>query len=96
MRTTRDWSCIWGEVPEGTLERFMDVHFGVKLSWRERRLARRDFERLIESLIEANWIEQVDRSLLLADMHRRLEKTTPRLWQMFLHWWRYRIGRFLK
>ena len=87
---------LWGEAPEGTLERFMDVHFGVKLSWRERRLARRDFERLIVSLIEADWIEQVDRSLLLADMHRRLEKTTPRLWQKFLHWWRYRIGPFLK
>ena len=63
LMRTRRLERIWGEAPDGTLERFIDVHFGVKLSWRERRVARRDFERLIESMIEANWIEQADRSL---------------------------------
>ena len=87
---------LWGEAPEGTVDLFMKVRPGMKLSWQERRLARRDISRLIESMVDANWVDQGDRPLMLAEMHRRLEGTTPRLWQMFLHWWRYRIGPFLK
>ena len=87
---------LWGEVPDGALDRLIRVRLGEKLNWREWRLARRDFKRLIESMVDANWVDQGDRPLLLAEMHWRLESTTPRRWQMFLHWWRYRIGRFLK
>ena len=96
LARSRALDLLWGEAPEGTVDLFMKVRPGMKLSWQERRLARRDISRLIESMVDANWVDQGDRPLMLAEMHRRLEGTTPRLWQMFLHWWRYRIGPFLK
>ena len=96
LARSRALELLWGEAPEGTVDLFMKVRPGMKLSWQERRLARRDILRLIESMVDASWVDQGDRPLMLAEMHRRLEGTTPRLWQMFLHWWRYRIGPFLK
>ena len=86
---------LWGEAPNETLDRFMKVRPGVRLNWQERRLARRDITRLIESMVASNWVETGDRQLLLAEMNRRLESTTPRLWQMLCHWYRYRIRRRL-
>ena len=96
LARSRALELLWGEAPKGTVDLFMKVRPGMKLSWQERRLARRDSSRLIESMVDANWVDQGERPLMLAEMHRRLEGTTPRLWQMFLHWWRYRIGPFLK
>ena len=86
---------LWGEAPNETLDRFMKVRPGMRLNWQERRLARRDITRLIESMVASNWVETGDRQLLLAEMNRRLESTTPRLWQMLCHWYRYRIRRRL-
>ena len=83
-------------MPDGTLGRFTRMHLGLKLNWAERRWARRDLTRLIESMIAANWVDADDRPLLLAEMNRRLEQASPRLWQMFLHWYRYRILRLLR
>lgn len=86
---------LWHETPAGTLDRFSRMRMEERLSWLDRRAAKRDMQRLIESMIAKNWVEPGDRELLLAEMNRRLEATTPRLWQMFLHWYRYRIGRHL-
>ena len=84
---------IWGEAPKETLDRFSRIKPWSKLSWRERRAAKRDIKRLIDSMIAAKWIEPGDRPLLIASMNRRLELVSPRRWQMFLHWRRHHFGR---
>lgn len=84
---------LWGEAPPETLDRFDDVRPWIKLSWRDRRIVRRDYLRLIKSMIENGWVDEADRALLVDEANRRLEGTTPRLWQMFLHWKRHRFGR---
>ena len=66
-----------------------------KLSWRERRRARRDLTRLIAAMVAHNWVDADDEALLHAEMNQLLESTTPRYWQMFLHWYRHRIARHL-
>lgn len=83
---------LWGEAPDETLHRFDQVRPWIKLSWRDRRLARRDYIRLIESMIDHRWVDAADRSLLMNEVNRRLESTTPRLWQMSCHWWRHHFG----
>lgn len=96
----RDWAdlmrrllCrLWGEAPQASLDRMARVELRDKLSWSERRLLKRDLERYIESLIAAGWIEQADRAYLIDLMNRQLERTTPRLWQIFRHWRRHRFG----
>ncbi|MCY3832841.1 MAG: glycosyltransferase family 2 protein [Chloroflexi bacterium] len=84
---------LWGEAPDETLDRFIKVRPGIKLGWGERRLARRDISRLIESMVAAGWVEPGDQALMLEDMERRLEGTMPRFWQMFRHWGRNHFGR---
>lgn len=64
-----------------------------KLSWKERRRARRDISSLIEAMVDHNWVDADDEPLLHDEMNQLLESTTPRYWQMFLHWYRYRIAR---
>lgn len=83
---------LWGEVPEDTFQRMNKLRPWIKLSVKERRRTRRDMHRLIESMIAANWVDQADRMILQQEINRRLEKTMPRLWQMFLHWRRHRLG----
>ena len=84
---------LWGEAPQEVLDRFAKVRPWSKLGWRERRAAKRDLIRLIDSMIAAKWVEPVDRPLLVAVMNRSLEQVSPRLWQMFCHWRRHRFGR---
>ncbi len=84
---------LWGEAPLETLHRFDNVKPGIKLSWSDRRIVRRDYLRLIDSMIEHRWVDQADRALLIKEANRRLEGTTPRLWQMLLHWKRHHFGR---
>lgn len=67
-----------------------------KLSWRERRRARRDIARLIEALVEQNWVDAEDEPLLYSEMNQLLESTLPRFWQMCLHWYRHRIARHIQ
>lgn len=86
---------IWGEAPIETVERLARVRPWSKLSWRERRLAKRDIIRLIDSMIEKRWVQAADRPLMIAAMNRRLERVSPRLWQKWLHWYRFRIQRHL-
>ena len=64
-----------------------------KLSWRERRRARRDISNFIAAMVEHNWVDAGDEAPLHVEMNQLLESTTPRYWQMFLHWYRYRIAR---
>lgn len=83
---------LWSEPPPKTLERINRLRMKAKLDWRDRRAAKNDMRRLIDSLIAHNWIEPEDKPLLLAEMNRRLEQASPRLWQMFRHWCRHRLG----
>ena len=65
----------------------------IRLNWRERPRARRDITRLIEAMVARNWVDAADEPLLMAEMRHLVESTSPRRWQMFLHWYRHRIGR---
>ena len=82
---------IWGEAPLDSVERLARVRPWTKLSWRERRAAKREIMRLIDSMIEDGWVEAADRPQLIAAMNRRLERVSPRLWQKFCHWRRHRF-----
>ena len=84
---------LWGEAPRDTLLRFERMRQDDKLGQRDRRRARRDLARLLDALLAAAIIDPTDRSLVEAHIQRRIEGTTPRLWQMFLHWKRRRLGR---
>lgn len=89
-------SRVWSEAPLPNRKRFTQVRRREKLNWLERRLAKRDITRFIDSMVAANWINEADRACLLSVLNGQLEETTPRLWQMFLHWYRYRIKRRFK
>ena len=84
---------LWGEVTDVTMMRLQRLRYGEKLNWFERRAAKKDLRRLIESLIDHSLVEPADRPLLQATMNRRLEQASPRLWQQFCHWRRHRFGR---
>lgn len=84
---------LWGEAPRETLIRFERMRQDEKLGPLDRRRAGQDLARLLEAMIAHEVIDAADRSLVEAHIQRRLEATTPRLWQMFLHWKRHRFGR---
>ena len=83
---------LWGEAPHDAVERLRKSNLGIKLSWRDRRLARQDYRRLIGAMVDARWIELDEIAALHAEINRRLETTTPRLWQKFCHWRRHHFG----
>lgn len=83
---------LWGEAPAETMERLTKANLPIKLNWHERRLARRDYKRLVDDMAAANWIDADDINCLHSEIKRRLESKTPRLWQMFCHWRRHRFG----
>ena len=83
---------IWGEAPMDAVGRLAKIRPWFTVSWYERRAAKRDIIRLIDSMIEAEWIDASERPLLIAQMNQRLESTMPRSWQMFLHWRRHHFG----
>jgi len=89
----RSLNMLWDEVTDDTLMRFQRMRRKQKLNWSDRRAAKKDLKRLIESLIDHQLVEPSDRLLLIADMNRRLEGASPRLWQMFCHWRRHHFGR---
>ncbi len=82
---------LWNEAPAATLERFYRMRNNIKLGWLDRRRARRDMQRLIDSLIAAKWVDASDRAMLEEAMQGRLESAMPRRWQQFLHWRRRRL-----
>ena len=58
--------------------------WSLSLGWRARRLARRDLiRRVIDAIVAHGWVEPSDKPRLAAEISRRLEWTTPRLWQIF-------------
>ncbi len=83
---------LWGEVPIDTLELLARVRPWSKLTWRERRAAKRDIVRIIDSIINAGWVEASERPLLNQALNQRLERVSPRIWQMFCHWRRHHFG----
>jgi len=83
---------LWGEAPRATLTRFEQMRMDESLPWRERRKARADMTRLLDAMIAAGVIDAEDRRLVAAHIQRRLEATTPRLWQKFCHWRRHHFG----
>ena len=83
---------LWGDAPHSSLVRFERMRMDKQLSWQERRSARADMARLLNAMIAAEVIDAEDRGLVAAHIQRRLEATTPRLWQMFCHWRRHRFG----
>ena len=83
---------LWGEAPREALFRFEGMRRDEKLGWRDRRRADRDMARLLEAMIAAEIIDSGDWDLVATHIQRRLESTTPRRWQMFLHWRRHRFG----
>ena len=83
---------LWGTAPAATLERFERMRLDESLSRQERRHARADMTRLLDAMIACAVIDAEDRALVAEHIQRRLEATTPRLWQKLLHWRRHRLG----
>lgn len=83
---------LWGEAPRATLMRFERMRRDESLPWLERRKARADMTRLLEAMIAAGLIDAEDRRLVATHIQRRLEATTPRIWQKFCHWRRHNFG----
>ena len=84
---------LWDEAPEATIDRFYRLRMRSRLGWAERRAAKQDMRRLIDSLITHKWVEPGDKLLMIDAMNRRLEQASPRLWQMFCHWRRHHFQR---
>ena len=83
---------LWGEAPRETLDRFERMRMDDGLPWIERRKARADMTRLLNAMIAAGVIDAGERLLVAAHIQRRLEATTPRIWQKFCHWRRHQFG----
>ncbi|MCY3779182.1 MAG: glycosyltransferase family 2 protein [Chloroflexi bacterium] len=89
----RSLKLLGGERPEATVERFERLRANEKLGWADRRAAKRDITRLVESMIAHSWVDADDRPLLIDAMNRHLEQASPRLWQQFCHWRRHHFPR---
>ena len=83
---------LLGEAPTQTLLRFERMRRDEKLGWLERRSAHKDLKRLLNAMIANEVIDADDRELVAAHMRRRLEATTPRIWQKFCHWRRHNFS----
>jgi len=88
----RHLSLLWDDVADSTLARFRRLRHRQKLNWSDRRAAKKDLKRLIETLIERQLVEASDRPLLVAYMNRKLEDASPGLWQKFCYWRRHNFG----
>ena len=77
-------------------EWILHKHPLTKLSWRERSQARRDIGGLIAAMVAQDWVDAADEPLLHAEMEKLLESTSPRRWQMLLHWYRHRVARHIQ
>lgn len=84
---------LWGGVDDEALRCFRLLRVNEKLSWSDRRLAKKYLRRIIDTLATRGYIKPEERALLLADMNRTLEDASPRRWQQFCHWRRKWLGR---
>lgn len=82
-----------GQASEDAAKRIHNLSWPLKLSFQERRATKRDLNGLIDALIARNRVDARDKSLMVAEMNRRLELTSPRIWQQFCHWRRHRFPR---
>ena len=82
---------VTGSASRATLERFERLHWSEKFGWREWWLLRRDVRRLLKGMVAAQVLAGRDIVIAEADMRKRLAMATPRWWQMFIHWRRYRF-----
>lgn len=79
------------EEPAAAQERMRSLKPFTKLSWSQRRLVKRDMRWLMHALVAHELIDAADKPMLVAEMNRRLERVSPRLWQKICHWRRYRL-----
>ena len=86
-------SSLWPDASSETVARFRRLRHWEKLTWSERRAAKRDYMGIIDAMINRRLALPGDRPLLIAEMNRRLERASPRLWQKLCHWYRYRVQR---
>ena len=84
---------LLGDAAGAATDRVERLRNGEKFGWSERKLLRRDLESVVDAMVTTGTVAAEDRPILEADMNRRLEQTTPRLWQMFCHWRRHHFGR---
>ncbi|MDE2774578.1 MAG: glycosyltransferase family 2 protein [Chloroflexota bacterium] len=77
---------LLGGVSDETLRCFRSLRQFENLNWRDRRMAKRQMKRIIESLIARGDIRTEERVQLTALMNRRLENASPRRWQQFCYW----------
>ena len=88
-RALRD---ICPQLTDAATDRLTKMTYRQPPGWTDRRRLRRDLTSLIDALIAANWLTESDRALLHTTYGESLGRWTPRAWQMFLHWRRYRLG----
>ncbi|MYD09811.1 MAG: glycosyltransferase [Chloroflexi bacterium] len=79
--------------PATTLERLMSLPLERRLSWGNRRAAKKDLRWLVASLIDRDLVDRSDQPRLVAEVNRRLEGASPRIWQQFCHWRRHHFSR---
>ncbi|MCY3867897.1 MAG: hypothetical protein OXG68_20875 [Chloroflexi bacterium] len=93
LEIRRRWlSRLWGVEARATICRLDRLYQGMKFSWWEWWLLRRDLKRLINGLVADHIVFASDMPWIRAEMDRRLESAMPRRWQMFLHWSRHHFG----
>lgn len=83
---------LLGDVSDETLRCFRSLRQSEKLNWHDRRMAKRQMKRIIESLIARGDIRPEERAPLTALMNRRLEDASPQRWRQFCHWRRKWFG----
>ena len=83
---------LWGGIGDETLRLFRAFRWNEPLSWADRRAAKKDLKRVMKTLLERGLVDAEDKPLLLADINRRLERSSPRRWQQFCHWRRKWFG----
>ena len=83
---------LWSGASYTAIDRLNAMTSSQPMGWAEKRRLRRELSSCIDALIAANWLGEADRHVLEAAYAESLSRKTPRLWQMFLHWRRYRLG----
>ena len=88
----RQFERLFGDAPPGLVRRYDQLKFAKRLSWGERRAARQELARLIDAIVDRNWVRPSEKPELVHAMDHFLESALPRRVQQFLHWRRYRLG----
>ena len=84
---------VSGQASAAALERFDRFYWRQRFGWREWWLLRRDIRRLLKGMEQAGVLDGRDLKIAEAEIEQRLEKATPRWWQIFTHWRRHHFAR---